>query len=500
MSTRERLLVANRGEIACRIFQAARELGLESVGVFAPGDETSRHTRLCDILVPVQSYLDVAEIVRAAKDSRATLVHPGYGFLSERPSLVRALSELPNIRFLGPTAESMECLGGKIIAKEVAEKAGVPTLPWAKVSSLEDTIKMASQLGFPLLIKAAAGGGGKGMRRVNSLSEVKFAAESAQSEAIHSFGDGTLFLERLLENPRHIEVQVLGDGRGNAISLYERECSLQRRHQKIWEEAPAPHLDSRLRQAMAEAAKRLTQELCYRSAGTVEFIVEESASGKQNFYFLEMNTRLQVEHPVTEFITGIDLVHEQIELGRLDLEYQLPEVPEARGHAIEVRLICEDGFQGFIPTPGKVVDLRWPTGPGIRVDSGIEVGEEVSPAFDSMIAKLIVHAPTRKLAIERMKFALSETKIFGLVTNQPYLAALARDPRVVEGRVHTKYLETEADFEHPLTESRTRVLETLMKNHMNNSTSSRPSMSEGQNAASASVRGEWIPSFWRSER
>jgi acetyl/propionyl-CoA carboxylase alpha subunit len=288
-------------------------------------------------------------------------------------------------------------------------------------------------------LKAAAGGGGKGMRLVKQESELDAAAESASAEALASFGDGTLFLERFVERPRHIEVQVFGDGNGNGIHLHERECSLQRRHQKVWEEATAPHLSDKTRTGLFEASLNLVRTVKYRSAGTLEFLVDE----KGEFFFLEMNTRLQVEHPVTELVTGVDLVWAQITQALAPKETILRETPVARGHAIEVRLYAEDPAQGFMPTPGKISRLIWPTGPGIRVDSGIEEGQTIGTQFDSMLAKLIVWAPNRDHALQRMKFALEETVIFGIGTNQDYLRALASEPSVKEGRVHTGFLDRE---------------------------------------------------------
>ncbi len=431
-----KVLVANRSEIACRVFQSCREMGLQSVGICAPGDEEARHLTYADDVQEVRGYLDIESIVEAARRSGATLIHPGYGFLSERPAFARAI-ENAGLTFVGPTAETMELMGGKISAKELATRHGVPTLPWAKVENGGDLATAAKTVGFPLLLKAAAGGGGKGMRRVNQASELIAAAESASAEAIAAFGDGTLFLERLVEKPRHIEVQVFGDGRGGGIHLHERECSLQRRHQKVWEEATAPHLSDKTRAGLFEAALALVRAVNYRSAGTVEFLVDPEGS----FYFLEMNTRLQVEHPVTELVTGVDLVWAQLVQAQSPGESVLTETPSVRGHAIEVRLYAEDASQGFMPTPGTVEKLKWPTGPGIRVDSGIEEGQKVGIQFDSMLGKLIVYAPNRDHAIARMTYALQETVILGLGTNQAYLRAIAEHPSVREGRVYTHFLE-----------------------------------------------------------
>ncbi len=433
-----KLLVANRSEIACRIFQACRELGISTVAVYAPGDEEARHLTYADEVIEVSSYLKVEEVVGAARSSGSNLVHPGYGFLSERPVFARTV-EAAGITFVGPRAETMEALGGKIDAKELAAKLGVPILPWARVAQGQDIKKAARTVGFPLLLKAASGGGGKGMRRVTREEDLESAAESASAEAVSAFGDGTLFLEKLVEKPRHIEVQVFGDGLGGVVHLHERECSLQRRHQKIWEEATAPNLSDATRKGLQEAALKLSQHVKYRSAGTLEFLVDETGE----FYFLEMNTRLQVEHPVTELVTGVDLVHAQIQQALEPKKSRLPQVQTPRGHAIEVRIYAEDPALGFVPTPGKVERLRWPMGPGIRVDSGIEEGQTVGTGFDSMLAKLIVSAENRQMAIARMKYALEETVILGLGTNQVYLHALCSNSAVQKGQVYTSFLDKE---------------------------------------------------------
>ncbi|MCM2276638.1 MAG: ATP-grasp domain-containing protein [Oligoflexia bacterium] len=433
-----KVLVANRSEIACRVFQACREMGLRSVGIQAPGDEEARHVTYADEVHSVAGYLDIPSIVAVAQRTGATLIHPGYGFLSERPAFVEAV-EKAGLVFVGPRAETMELMGGKISAKELATREKIPTLPWAKVPPGGDLAAVAAKVGFPLLLKASAGGGGKGMRRVDRREDLESAAESASAEALAAFGDGTLFLERFVEKPRHIEVQVFGDGRGGGVHLYDRECSLQRRHQKVWEEATAPHLSAQTREGLYEAAMRLVRAVKYRSAGTLEFLVDEEGG----FYFLEMNTRLQVEHPVTELVTGVDLVWAQLAQAQAPEESILLDVPAARGHAIEVRLYAEDPAQGFIPTPGRIEKLRWPTGPGIRVDSGIEEGQSVGTSFDSMLGKLIVFAQNRDHALARLSYALEETVILGMGTNQSYLKAIAEHPAVREGRVHTGFLGSE---------------------------------------------------------
>ncbi|MCC7441596.1 MAG: ATP-grasp domain-containing protein [Bdellovibrionales bacterium] len=454
-----KVLVANRSEIACRVFQAARELGLGTVAIYAPGDEQGRHVTMAQDARPVKSYLDAEAIVAAAKASGATLIHPGYGFLSERPHFVRAV-EKAGLTFVGPRAETMEALGEKIASKELAEKSGVPTLPWGRVPDGGDVEAAAAKVGYPLLLKASAGGGGKGMRRVDKPEELAAAAESARAEAIAAFGDGALFLERLVTEARHVEVQVFGDGAGGGVHLFARECSLQRRHQKVWEEAPGYGLDPATLAGLYEAAMRLVKTVKYRSAGTLEFLVEGGHGKPESFYFLEMNTRLQVEHPVTEWVTGIDLVHSQLRLA-LDPKFRLGQPSDPRGHAIEVRLYAEDPAQGFMPTPGRVEKVIWPQGPGIRVDSGIEDGQDITTLFDPLLAKIAVWAPDRAMAIERMKFALDETAILGVGTNQRYLRALCDAPAVRAGKVHTKWLETAFNFGAPDLAPATQAAELL---------------------------------------
>ena len=444
---KKKLLVANRSEIACRIFQGAFEAGLSTVAVFVKGDEAARHVTLADEAVEISSYLDPQALIEAARKTGAELIHPGYGFLSERPHFARAVLDA-GLEFLGPLPETMEALGGKIAAKEIAETLKIPTVPWAKLDlvTMDDEAlrQVALKVGFPILIKAHAGGGGKGMRRVSDFSELREQAESAAREAEAAFGDGTLFLERYLTKPRHIEVQVFGDGKGGGVHLYERECSLQRRHQKVWEEAPAPGLPEAIRKGLHECALRLVSHTRYRSAGTVEFLVEVLPDGEiREFFFIEMNTRLQVEHPVTEAVTGVDLVHEQIRLGIEKDSYSLPEVGAPRGHAIEVRVCAEDASQGFIPCTGTVERLIFPSGPGIRIDRGIEEGQDLGIQFDSMCAKLIASAPSRDLAVKRMHYVLKETVISGVGTNLDYLNAIAHRPEVVRGEVSTLFLDRE---------------------------------------------------------
>jgi acetyl/propionyl-CoA carboxylase alpha subunit len=485
----KKILVANRSEIACRVFQTAKEMGVSTVAIFAPGDEEARHLSYADEVIGVDSYLNAESVVRAAVKVGAHLIHPGYGFLSERPVFARAI-EKAGIQFLGPTAATMEIMGGKIDAKEKAIQSGVPTLPWARVKPGDDLKPIAQKMGFPVLLKAAAGGGGKGMRRVDREEDLDSAAESASSEAIASFGDGTLFMEKLVLEPRHIEVQVFGDGKGGGVHLFERECTLQRRHQKVWEEATAPHLPEETRKGLFEASLNLVRGTNYRSAGTLEFLVDQD--GK--FYFLEMNTRLQVEHPVSEQVTGVDLVRAQIELGLNPDVFPIREPLSPRGHSIEVRLYAEDPSQGFMPTPGTVKRLRWPTGTGIRVESGIEEGQVIGTSFDSLLGKLIVSAPDRAHAIARMRFALDETVILGMGTNQSYLRTLCDDPRVIEGRVHTHYLEEAyASFAPVPSENELEILKAARKQGLSRSNSNPSGASfSSSNAEAPMNQSPWF--------
>lgn len=454
-----KLLVANRSEIACRVFQACRELDLTAVALLAPGDEEARHVTYADEVIRVSSYLNAEEIVKSAKANGVSLIHPGYGFLSERSHFAKAV-EAAGIRFIGPRAETIDAMGEKTAAKDIATQAGVPTLPWARVSPGQDLKPIAKKIGYPVLLKAAAGGGGKGMRRVSKESELDEAAEGASREAKAAFGDGSLFIEKLLENPRHIEVQVFGDGLGGAVHLYERECSLQRRHQKIWEEARAPRLSDATREKLYASALSLAKYVKYRSAGTLEFLVDD----QENFYFLEMNTRLQVEHPVSEIVTGIDLVWAQIHQALNEKKPALKDIPSARGHAIEVRLIAEDAAMGFVPTPGTVSKLKWPTGACIRVDSGIEEGQTIGTQFDSMCAKLIVSGENREQAIARLDYALRETVILGLGTNQAYLLALLKNANVRAGKMHTGLLAQElGDYRDTLSKDDLETIEFIRR-------------------------------------
>ncbi len=415
------LLIANRGEIAVRIARTARELGLRTIAVYSDADATALHVATCDDAVrigppsPSASYLNVPALLAAAKATGAHLIHPGYGFLSENADFADAV-EAAGIEWVGPTGASMRALGSKLGARAVATSLGIPVLPSARPG------ESFANVGFPLLIKASGGGGGRGMRRVDDASGVDEAVEAARAEALAAFGDDTVYAERLLLSPRHIEVQVFGDGEGGVSVLSERDCSIQRRHQKLIEEAPCAFLGD-LRGVLHERARALAASVRYRSAGTVEFLWDG-----QEAWFLEMNTRLQVEHPVTEMVLGLDLVAAQ-------LQRRLPAESEPQGHAIECRVVAEDPAAGFLPAPGRLGVVRWPRGPGVRVDEGVResggpgasAGDVVPPDYDALIAKIIVHAPTREAARQRMLRALEDTVVTGVPTTIERLIDTLRD-------------------------------------------------------------------------
>jgi acetyl/propionyl-CoA carboxylase alpha subunit len=413
-----KLLVANRGEIAVRIFRTCRDLGIATAAVAAPDDQGALHTRVAAETVPIASYLHSEEHLRAAQQVGADAIHPGYGFLAENADFAEAV-EAAGLVFVGPSPEALRAGGDKLAAKRVARAAGVPALDEGD----------PDDPGFPLLVKAAGGGGGRGMRVVRSAAGLDVALEAARREAQAAFGDETVFCERYLERPRHVEIQLLGDGRGGALALGERECSVQRRHQKVLEESPSPALDMSLRAAMSDAAVAFARSISYRSAGTAEFVVD----GRE-FFFLELNGRIQVEHPVTELVTGLDLVAAQLELAEGGT---LPEAPELRGHAVEVRLYAEDP-RTFLPQTGRLERLRLPE--TIRVDAGVEEGDEIGIAYDPMIAKLIARGETREEALDRLACALAETEVEGVVTNLPFLRWLVGHPAVRAGETTTAFV------------------------------------------------------------
>ena len=441
-----KLLISNRGEIAVRIIRACRELGISSVAVYSEADEGAMHRRLADEAYPIgpapsaESYLNVERIVQAIEASGAEAVHPGYGFLSESAAFARAV-EASGAVWVGPPPEAMEAVGFKVRAKELARQAGVPTVPgYEGENESEDRLaEEAERIGYPVLVKASAGGGGRGMRVVHSAQDFAEAVRGARREAEAAFGDGSVFLEKLIEDPRHVEVQVIGDREGNLIHLYERECSIQRRHQKVVEEAPSPALASELREEMCAAAVRLAHQAGYRNAGTVEFLL----SG-EDFYFLEMNARLQVEHPVTELVTGFDLVYLQLAVAAGKWLPLSQEDVTLRGSAIEVRLYAEEGG---LPAGGKLLAFTTPQGPGIRNDAGVEAGDEVSLHYDPMLAKLIVCAPDRRAAVQRLRRALRDYAVLGVPTNLPLLRRIADHPAFAAGETTVRFLQ-----EHHLTE------------------------------------------------
>jgi acetyl-CoA/propionyl-CoA carboxylase, biotin carboxylase, biotin carboxyl carrier protein len=414
----EKLLVANRGEIAVRVFRTCRELGIRTVAVVAPDDRGALHTRAADETVEIASYLYSEEHIRAAKHSGANAIHPGYGFLAENADFAEAV-DVAGLVFVGPTPQALRAGGDKLAAKLIAREAGVPVVASGDPESV----------GFPLIIKAAAGGGGRGMRVVRDPAELAGSLEAAGREATAAFGDGRVFCERFVERPRHIEIQLLGDEQGTVIALGERECSVQRRHQKVLEESPSPALDAALRAAMSEAAVAFARAIGYTSAGTAEFMLDG-----RDFFFLELNGRIQVEHPVTELVTHVDLVAAQIRIAEgKPLELR----PELRGHAVEVRLYAEDP-RTFLPQAGPVERLRLPD--GIRVDAGVEEGDEVGVSYDPMIAKLIASGQTRTEALDRLSGALDETEVTGVTTNLPFLRWLVRHPALRSGETTTAFL------------------------------------------------------------
>ncbi len=443
----DKILIANRGEIACRVIRTCKRLGIKTVAVYSEADADALHVRQADEKVLIgpppsaQSYLQIDKIVAACKKTGAQAVHPGYGFLSEKQEFQKALAKA-GIAFIGPDAFAIHAMGDKIESKKLAQKAGVSTVPGylAAIPNADEAVKIARKIGYPVMIKASAGGGGKGMRIAFNDAEAHEGFGSATNEAKASFADDRVFIEKYIEEPRHIEIQLIADGHGNCLYLWERECSIQRRHQKVIEEAPSPFLDAKTRKAMGEQAVALAKAVKYKSAGTVEFIVDKN----RKFYFLEMNTRLQVEHPVTELITGLDLVEmmirvaagEKLPLAQKDVKLQ--------GWAVEARLYAEDPFRNFLPSTGRLVKYREPRpGPDVRVDTGVYEGGEISMFYDPMIAKLCTYGKTRNAAIDRMRRALDEFYVRGVSHNVPFLAALMAHPRFVAGKLTTNFIAEE---------------------------------------------------------
>ncbi len=448
-----KVLIANRGEIAVRILRACRELGLQTVAVYSEADRQAMHVRYADEAYCIgpapsrDSYLRMDRILEVAKKSGAGAIHPGYGFLAERADFAQACAD-EGIVFIGPKPSAIAAMGDKAVARATVAAAGVPVVPGTEGEgglSDEELLAIAPQIGFPLLIKATAGGGGKGMREVRSLEEMPALLQAARREAEAAFGDGNVYLEKLVEGARHIEIQILADTHGNVIHLGERECSIQRRHQKLLEESPSPFVDKNeaLRQQMGAVAVRAAQAVDYVNAGTIEFLVDKEG----NFYFLEMNTRLQVEHPVTEMVTGVDIVKEQIRIARgRPLSYAQQDI-HLNGWAIECRVNAEDPFNNFMPSTGKILFSQIPTGPGVRVDTGVYPGFEISPYYDSLISKVIVWGETRGQALLRMRRALEEYKLIGVKTNIPFHQALLEQHRFIAGHFDTRFVEERFELE-----------------------------------------------------
>ena len=440
----KKLLVANRGEIAVRIIRAARDLGIATVAVHSDADTTALHVQIADEAVNIgppvakKSYLNAEAILKVAASTGADSIHPGYGFLAENAAFADAVAAA-GLAFVGPSGDAIRLMGDKVAARSAAAAAGVPVVPGSagRVAGIEEARHILIDTGFPVMIKAAAGGGGRGIRIATDLAEFEKAFPQAEAEALAAFGAGGLYMEKVIGRARHIEVQVLGDGT-DAVHCFERECSLQRRRQKVWEEAPSMALSPRLRDELCHSAVRLAREVGYSGAGTVEYLYDDAAD---RFYFIEMNTRIQVEHPVTEMITGIDLVAEGLRIAGGEKLRLRQEDIRVTGHAIEVRLNAEDPARDFAPFPGTVGDLRLPGGPGVRFDSMLYPGYQVPPFYDSLLAKLIVHAETREAAIRRLARALTELEIGGMKTTKPLFLALARDADVQAGAVHTRWLE-----------------------------------------------------------
>ncbi len=439
----KKILIANRGEIAVRIIRACQEMGITTVALYSEAEATALHTKLADEAVcigppaPAESYLHQTRILEVAHQLKCAAIHPGYGFLSENADFAQAV-EAAGLTFIGPTAAAMRLMGSKTAARQVMQQAGVPVVPGYQDSNANaDLLAAAEAIGFPLLVKATAGGGGKGMRVVNTASELPEALDSARREAKNAFGDDHIYLEKYVAQPHHIEFQIFGDSQGNVIHLFERECSVQRRHQKIIEETPSPFLDADLRQRMGAAAVAAAQAVNYVNAGTVEFLVD----AERKFYFLEMNTRLQVEHPITELITGLDLVKWQLRVAAGEPLLLQQQNLSQRGHAIECRIYAEDPANNFLPDIGPLLKVVEPSGPGVRVDTGVMTGDEITVHYDPMIAKLIVLAENRPDALRKMTWALKQYVILGVTTNITFLQDAINHPVFKQGKTSTDFVE-----------------------------------------------------------
>lgn len=446
----KKILIANRGEIALRIIRGCKELGIRSAAVYSEADKTSLHAKYADEAyyiggsVAADSYLNKDKIISLAKKINADAIHPGYGFFSENEDFIKAVED-SGITFIGPSSQSVRMMGSKTNARQLMKKNNVPIVPGTTepLKNLEEAIKFAKSIGYPVLLKASAGGGGKGMRKVSSAEEMESAFESTKREALKSFADDEVYIEKYIEDPKHIEVQIFGDKHGNYVHLFERECSIQRRHQKIMEEAPSSFVDKKTRKKITEAAINAAKACGYYNAGTIELLMDKN----KNFYFLEMNTRLQVEHPVTEMITGLDLVKEQIYVaaGR-ELSFKQEDL-EIHGHSIEARIYAEDAENNFMPSTGKLTDFQISSGPGVRVDTGFSRGSIISLYYDPLIAKLVVWAKTRDEAVERMRRSLSEFHIAGVTTNIPLLKSICSNKIYKDGSFNINFIENELENE-----------------------------------------------------
>jgi acetyl-CoA carboxylase biotin carboxylase subunit len=447
-----KVLVANRGEIALRVIRACRELGLETVAVYSEADRESLHVRFADDDVCIgpapgrASYLKISALIAAAEITGADAIHPGYGFLAENAEFADTC-RASNITFIGPTGDQIRQMGDKATARRLAAEAGVPTVPGSPgtVEDADEALGIAEAIGFPVIIKATAGGGGKGMRIAHDAEQFAQLLGLAQNEALAAFGNGAVYVEKYLEHPRHVEIQVLGDTHGRVVHLGERDCSVQRRHQKLIEESPSPALTPELRRRMGDAAVALASRIEYQGAGTIEFLLDRDGS----FYFMEMNTRIQVEHPVTEMVTSFDLVKEQIRVAAGEPISYKGDGTRLRGHAIECRINAEDPYRGFQPCPGLITAYHPPGGPGVRVDTHVYAGYTVPPYYDSLLAKVIVHGNDRTEALARMGQALDSFILEGVTTTIPFLARVIRHPKFVEGRVDTRFLERESHLLQP---------------------------------------------------
>jgi acetyl-CoA carboxylase biotin carboxylase subunit len=440
-----KVLVANRGEVALRVIRALKEMGIGSVAVYSEADQDCLHARMADEAICIgpapssKSYLNMPAIISAACITGAEAIHPGYGFLAENASFARACAD-SDITFIGPSPEAIERMGDKAVARETAAGAGVPTVPGSDgaVDDVEEAIRFADEVGYPVLVKASAGGGGKGMRVAEDEASLRTGFVAAKNEAANAFGNDTVYLEKYLSRPRHVEIQVLADSHGNAVYLYERDCSIQRRHQKLVEEAPSPALDPQTRTEMGESAIRLVREVGYQNAGTIEFLLDTDG----RFYFMEMNTRVQVEHPVTEAITGVDIIKEQIRIAAGEpMKHASQEFVQLRGHAIEFRINAEDPEHGFRPAPGRIEVFNPPGGFGVRIDSHVYSGYSVPPYYDSLLGKLIVWGETRDEAIARARRALDEFIVVGIPTTVPFHQMVVENEAFQRGEVYTDFVE-----------------------------------------------------------